>query len=183
LGNVDSSINNVYSNFYNKTEIQNAYAPINNPTFTGTIKTELNENSRKIVFYDTNIGNEFYGFGLNQYVLRYQATSDGKHVFYCGNDEIMRVANAGINMYKHLNLYNSNFTVSNGSVISTNMSTNNLTINNNLNVGIDSSMTGKLSVGGDVSMNGNLNVVGNIYMNGVKIGTGSSGASFDPNVD
>jgi hypothetical protein len=75
--------------------------------------------SRKVVLYETNDNDhEYYGFGINSAVLRYQVSSTTKaHVFYAGtsattSDELMRISGNG-------NVKISNLTT-NGTVYSNN---------------------------------------------------------------
>ena len=58
--------------------------------------------NRKLVLYDiTNNNNQFYGFGINSGILRYQVdATSANHVFYAGtgsatSDELMRIQGTG----------------------------------------------------------------------------------------
>ncbi|SEW11034.1 hypothetical protein SAMN05421841_1082 [Chryseobacterium wanjuense] len=69
----------------------------------GALQFRNNENSRKIVLYQNAVNNDhqFYGFGVNSGILRYQVNSiASSHVFYAGandttSNELMRIKGNG----------------------------------------------------------------------------------------
>lgn len=76
---------------------------IGNQTPNAPLQFANNTLNRKIVLYEyVNNDHEFYGFGLNSGVLRYQtATSSDDHVFYSGTNgtssrELMRIKGSGL---------------------------------------------------------------------------------------
>jgi Chaperone of endosialidase len=79
----------------------------NTPRFTfdvaGIMGIENNANNKKLVLYDNNIAENatsatnFYGFGINNGMLRYQVDStNSTHAFFGGSTEYMRIVNSNV---------------------------------------------------------------------------------------
>ena len=66
------------------------------------INTDLNAFNKILTLYDVNISDpanatDFFGFGINPYVMRYQSPIDTSHKFYVGTNLIFEIGNNIIN--------------------------------------------------------------------------------------
>jgi hypothetical protein len=102
---IDFKINN--TNYMRVASTGNVGIGTTTPRFTfdvnGIIATNNNNNNKKLVLWDNTPGDNptsatnFYGFGINPAMLRYQAdTNTATHAFYGGSTEYMRLAAAGV---------------------------------------------------------------------------------------